>query len=381
MKHRIPAATFTLLLSGKSVLSKSDTVLYTELATKAASDVDIELLRRLYEQKFLHIKQKAKARVENKKRLVLAFHEVSREAFFATTGKVCDPTAAATDVGILDNSCLPNQFCIEDSASELGGVCAKVVVRKVDDQRDEAHIEGGRISVEDVGGGEVVAVGSMKQKTQVRDGSESNDKFGGDEYLAGVDWEGYDDGGYEDNRGLDFVDSKYRQNVSVELTDEDREVVVDGVKAFSGPKLLKPFSMQDSWKAAHILERSREGSQGYLPLVGGECNPGTIDGFVDVSILGCSSGHFCAKDSYSNLGGTCVNIGVTTDFHEGGKHRHLLTCAYLNGTSGEKCSGLHACGDLSSDFIANNVGCGSCNAYGACTGLSGTFLMSFYFSF
>ena len=171
MKLSIPAATFATLLAGKPVPSKSDTILYTELATKTGSDIDIELLRRSYEQKFRHLKQKAKARIESKKRLLLAFHEFSREAFLATTEKLCDPIAVATDLGILDNSCLPNQFCNEDSASELGGVCAKIVVRKI----DNPDVEGRGVNVEDAGEGVVAKgsrdgdiVGVMKQKTQVR---------------------------------------------------------------------------------------------------------------------------------------------------------------------------------------------------------------------
>eukprot|EP00956_Cyclotella_meneghiniana_P014688 scaffold22110_cov85-Cyclotella_meneghiniana.AAC.1 len=302
MKLGIPAATFATLLAGKTVPSKSDTILYTELATKTGSDIDIKLLRRSYKQKFHRLKQKAKARIESKKRLLLAFHEVSHEAFLATTGKLCDPTAA-TDLGILDDSCLPNQFCIEDSASELGGVCAKVVVPKADD--------------------------------------------------PDVEWRG---------------------------VDESVQGFGDGMKTVSGSKLLKPSTMHDIWKAGHILERSRAGSEVHSSLVSGECNPGTNDGYVDVGIFNrCSYGYFCTKDSSSNLGGTCVNIGSTADmslisrdFYEGGTHRHLLACDYLHGTSGEKCSGMMACVDLSPDFIANRIGCGSCNAYGACRAATST---------
>eukprot|EP00956_Cyclotella_meneghiniana_P034852 scaffold108757_cov60-Cyclotella_meneghiniana.AAC.6 len=391
MKLSIPATTFATLLAGKSVPSKSDTILYTELATKADSDIEIELLRRSYEQNSLRIKQKAKARIESKKRLLLAFHDVSREAFLATTGKLCDPTTA-TDLGVLDDSCHPDQFCIEDSASELGGVCAKVVVRKADNHQVEAHVEGGGVDVEDVGGEELLAKGSrsgdivgvMKQKTQVRDGSESKVQ-GGDEYMTAVDRGDFSNGGYKDSSYGDVdgsVNSKYHEYESVEPIDEGRQGVEDSVKTVSSSKLLKPASMQNIWKADHILERSRAGSEEYLSLVSGECNPGTNDGYVDVGIFnGCGgNGFFCSKDSSSNLGGTCVNIGSTADeslpsrdLFEGGNHRHLLTsCDYLNGTSGEKCSGLRACMGLSSDFIANNIGCGSCNGYGACRGLSAT---------
>eukprot|EP00956_Cyclotella_meneghiniana_P008961 scaffold12299_cov85-Cyclotella_meneghiniana.AAC.9 len=371
MKLSIPAATFATLLSGKSILSKSDTIFYTELATKS-DDIDIDALRRSYEQKSLHLKQKARARIENKKRLLLAFHEVSREAFLATTAKLCDPTAA-TDLGVLDNSCPPNQFCIDDSTSALGGVCAKVVVRKVGD-----HLGEDGVVTKSSRNGDIARV--MKQKTQVRDGLESEVNVGGDEYIYAVDEDEYYDRGYKDNHGL---------NVTIESNDSYvdvdgfvvREGIDDGVKTVSSPRLLKLSSMQDSWKAEHILERSRAGSEEYSSLVGGECNPGTNDRFVDVGIFnGCSNGYFCSKDSSSNLGGTCVNIArgtsdtflIPRDLFEGEKHRHLLTCDYLNGTSGEKCSGFRACGDLSPDFIANNIGCGSCNAFGACRGLSAT---------
>ena len=304
---------------------------------------------------------------------MLAFHEVSREAFLATTAKLCDPTAA-TDLGVLDNSCPPNQFCIDDSASALGGVCAKVVVRKVGD-----HLGEDGVVTKSSRNGDIARV--MKQKTQVRDGLESEVNVGGDEYIYAVDEDEYYDGGYKDNHGL---------NVTIESNDSYvdvdgfvvREGIEDGVKTVSSPRLLKLSSMQDSWKAEHILERSRAGSEEYSSLVGVECNPGTNDRFVDVGIFnGCSNGYFCSKDSSSNLGGTCVNIArgtsdtflIPRDLFEGEKHRHLLTCDYLNGTSGEKCSGFRACGDLSPDFIANNIGCGSCNAFGACRGLSGKF--------
>jgi hypothetical protein len=47
---------------------------------------------------------------------------------------------------------------------------------------------------------------------------------------------------------------------------------------------------------------------------------------------------------------------------------------YRNGTAGVKCYGSQACGGLTSSFILTNIGCGSCNAYAACTDMSGTFV-------
>ena len=47
---------------------------------------------------------------------------------------------------------------------------------------------------------------------------------------------------------------------------------------------------------------------------------------------------------------------------------------YTNGTSSVKCLGPRACHSLSASFIKNNIGCGSCNSYGACIGLTGEFL-------
>jgi hypothetical protein len=51
----------------------------------------------------------------------------------------------------------------------------------------------------------------------------------------------------------------------------------------------------------------------------------------------------------------------------------LTECTYLNGTAGIKCSGSQACVDLSSSFIINLIGCGSCNAFGSCSRISGKF--------
>ena len=266
----------------------------------------VDHVRLKVEQKYLQLIEMMKSKSSLKKLMLQGGSVIA-------TKKECKPTSASPDTGILN--CPINQVCIQDSASMLGGVCAKVV-----------H---GNASL-------------------------AQDKVGGDIMASGVV--------------------------------EDPDVVVGGnfvAEAQPGGKVLKPFAVKDKLNAERILKGSRAGLEEYLPSVSGECSPGTNDGFVDVGILnGCDVGDVCVQDPHSNIGGTCVNIGGTSDtsrisrdLFEGGKHRHLLTCDYLNGTSGEKCSGMLACGDLSSDFIANNIGCGSCNAFGACRSLTCKFLI------
>jgi len=391
MKHSIPAATFATLLSSKSVLSKSDTIFYTGLATKTDSEIEIELLRHSWEQKSLHFKQKAKQRVATKKRLLLAFHEASRETFLVTTGKLCDPTNIV-DVGIFN--CPINQFCIEDSGSSLGGVCAKVAHKSVDvAYAKEGKVEAvvGKGGMDGRGGGDKDTV-QMEPKAKVGvaeglDGTKNKVVIEGDKNMASTDGKLYNDEGrgYTNKLGGTAVSGSVGSNFDANVKPKGENPIndtddVDETEAGSGVKHLLPSTLKNKMKADRILKGRNSGRGEYLSLIDGECKLGTNGGYVDVGIFnGCSNGYLCAKDPYSNIGGTCVNIGDTadmlelsTDVFNGGKHRHLLVCNYLNGTSGEKCSGLSACGDLSPDFIANNIGCGSCNAFGACRGLTAT---------
>ena len=98
----------------------------------------------------------------------------------------------------------------------------------------------------------------------------------------------------------------------------------------------------------------------------------------DVGVLSCSDPQdVCVKSSKSSLGGFCLNSDIDLEAH--GHYveheRQLLStqsCTYANGTEGgEKCKGMHACKDLNESFIENYIGCGSCNGYGACWGISG----------
>eukprot|EP00956_Cyclotella_meneghiniana_P002835 scaffold3343_cov51-Cyclotella_meneghiniana.AAC.3 len=483
MKLNIPATAFATLLSGKPVLSKSDTILYTEAATKTDSEIKMELQKSLLEQK---------------KMLLKTFHQKAQESYLSTPAKTCDPTTTANH-GIL--GCPANQVCIGDPTSLLGGVCTEAVHETGDSSA--GYVDGSKTIF---GGNSYDEVYEMNERNEHVDGSVGSN-YGGNaiEMFEGVAYDGekgdvegikygdiggnngriksdagLSDGGVWSNNGEEVnmisdeygvsdsemvnhvrlkVEQKYLQlremmksksslkklmlqggsvvttkkeckptsaspdtgilncpinqvciqdsasmlggvcakvvhgNASlaqdevgediVAMVVEDQDVVVGGnfvAEAQPGGKALKPFAVKDKLNAERILKGSRAGLEEYLPSVSGECSPGTNDGFVDVGILnGCDVGHVCVRDPHSNIGGTCVNIGGTSDTSRisrglfgGVKHRHLLTCDYLNGTSGEKCSGMHACGDLSSDFIANNIGCGSCNAFGACRGLTAT---------
>eukprot|EP00956_Cyclotella_meneghiniana_P024088 scaffold48051_cov43-Cyclotella_meneghiniana.AAC.1 len=472
MKLSIPATAFATLLSGKPVLSKSDTILYTEAATKTDSEIKMELQKSLLEQK---------------KMLLKTFHDKAQEAYLATPAKTCDPTTTANH-GIL--VCPANQVCIGDPTSLLGGVCTEAVhktvntvgVKGAETESDSSagYVDGSKTIF---GGNSYDEVYEMNEPNEHVDGSVGSsygenaiEMFEGDanngekgvvDVIKYGDTGGNNvriksdagllDGGVRSNNGEEVnmisdedgvsdskmvdhvrlkVEQKYLQlremmksksslkklmlqggsvvttkkectptsaspdtgilncpinqvciqdsasmlgGVCVKVVHGNASLAQDKVaEAQPGGKALKPLAVKDKLNAELILKGSRAGLEEYLPSVSGECSPGTNDGFVDLGILnGCDVGHVCVRDPHANVGGTCVNIGGTSDtsrisrdLFEGGKHRHLLTCDYLNGTSGEKCSGMLACGDLSSDFIANNIGCGSCNAFGACRSLT-----------
>jgi hypothetical protein len=111
-----------------------------------------------------------------------------------------------------------------------------------------------------------------------------------------------------------------------------------------------------------------------------ECSPHP-DSFkttskVSLGILSrCSNPQdVCIKDLVSSVGGICALSSDDTipmiynDSHA--NHRQLLqtACTYKNGTGGgTKCQGWNACFGLDELFVDNNIGCGSCNGYGACS--------------
>lgn len=87
----------------------------------------------------------------------------------------------------------------------------------------------------------------------------------------------------------------------------------------------------------------------------------------------------CIKDAKSSFGGFCADPfssfdGVMSENMLIDRQRRLTACHYQNGTAGgTKCAGGRACDGLTELFIANSIGCGSCNGYGACQYISGKY--------
>ena len=326
MKSAIPASALSALFSPVQFLSAQKlhalSVVTNREEIRAKKDkIQMENERKLaWEKKSLHLKHRMKAKLDLKSKVG---HD---DWHLYTTEEECTPFAyfkgnsaskkyeSDVDVGILRGCDNPYHYCIEDTSSSLGGVCAQVI-------------------------------GTDREvKVARKDGPMAND--------------GVEEG-------------------------EDESVIREDMKRtdsahFKGTNKLKFMTVKEKLKAKHILEESNGVKDESPYLIGEECDLGKNPGFVDVGILNkCKqAGHVCIEDSSSSLGGLCVNIGSDKD--RGVVSSRILSaqidstaCTYNNGTAGEKCSGSQACGGLSDSFISNNIGCGSCNAYGACSGLTG----------
>jgi hypothetical protein len=70
------------------------------------------------------------------------------------------------------------------------------------------------------------------------------------------------------------------------------------------------LTVKDKLKAKHLLEKEKVGAG--AGLIGEECIPGTIEGYVDVRVLNpCQYlDHVCVSNPWSSLGGTCIGIGT-----------------------------------------------------------------------
>jgi hypothetical protein len=153
--------------------------------------------------------------------------------------------------------------------------------------------------------------------------------------------------------------------------------------------VIKLLTVKDKLKLEYLHKEKLEAGESTQ-----ECTPQSNGDFIVLGagiLSGCeNSSHGCVPDASSSQGGTCLDIEVTTSDVEGGfkgrdgSHRyladHLIDCVYRNGTAGFKCDEPGACGDLSETFIQNNIECGSCRAYGACTGLTGKFVTPYTLS-
>jgi hypothetical protein len=137
MKLTLPSATLTALLSSGVVLSKDQNIglATTESAkkdveaqvTKAKIQVDHDKVRDVdWNDTSMRLKEKLKAKSDLRKTMW------SRDLHLVKTEKDCKPTAgidelgkgALTDVGIF--GCVDSDICVKDSASLLGGLCARV---------------------------------------------------------------------------------------------------------------------------------------------------------------------------------------------------------------------------------------------------------------
>jgi hypothetical protein len=109
--------------------------------------------------------------------------------------------------------------------------------------------------------------------------------------------------------------------------------------------------------AQSILQSAKDGG-----TIGEECVPGINEGYVEIGGSNpCkNSDHVCLNDASSSLGGNCVE----PVFWGSGLNVKKQTCTFKDGSSGTKCDtkawGATACIGLSSDFIKNHIGCGSC---------------------
>jgi hypothetical protein len=231
---------------------------------------------------------------------------------------------------------LATHYCLEDLLSSTGGVCAEVV------SGDEAD------SSENVAGHAVEGVFLPGDLTKV----DSEDE----DFAVG---------------GTDVIGARVVGGDS----DADEDAVVNQIKVLH---LLTP---KDKLKLRHLLEEKFAGGSVE------ECTPQSNGDFiVDAGMLsGCkNSSHVCVPVASSSRGGSCLDFKLGTSDVERAKvkdregHRHLTECTYRNGTAGVKCQGSQACGGLSSSFISTNIGCGSCNSYAACTGMTGKFFSPKY---
>jgi hypothetical protein len=340
MKLSLPSFTITALIATGKVLSTAQNYAFVDAATaKAHRPKKKEVLKPKEKQKEERTLEEMRSILRNtiKAKTELRMKTVGlRGGHLRLTGRKCNPGVGKgesfTDVGVL--SCeLATHYCLEDLLSSTGGVCAEIV------SGDEAGLEkvadDADVPVEGVVSDDVAGVGS--------------------EDVASV------------VVGTDVTDAR----VVGKDSNVNEDVVMNQIKVL---RLLTP---KDKLKLQHLLEEKFAGGSVE------ECTPqSTGDFIVDAGILsGCkNSSHVCVSDTTSSQGGTCLDFKLDTSDVErvkvkgGERHRHLTECTYRNGTAGVKCKASQACGGLTSPFIATNIGCGSCNAYGACTDMTGKFV-------
>ena len=144
----------------------------------------------------------------------------------------------------------------------------------------------------------------------------------------------------------------------------------DGILQDESTRKLKLLTHGSQLMAQDIIEASPR--VGEPTLLGEECEPSTSKGYFDIGACSNTT-HVCVEDTSSLLGGTCVDIGQTSEFLT---EERLpagpgpIDCTYINGTKGKKCHGGQSCVRSNVD----NIGCGSCYGFRSCVGLTGKVL-------
>eukprot|EP00956_Cyclotella_meneghiniana_P000789 scaffold894_cov75-Cyclotella_meneghiniana.AAC.1 len=289
MKLSIPATAFATLLSGKPVLSKSDTTLYTEAATKTDSEIKMELQKSLLEQK---------------KMLLKTFHLKAQEAYLATPAKTCDPTTTANHGTLV---CPANQVCIGDPTSLLGGVCIEAVHEKVKSARD---VDGSKTNF---GGNSYGVVYEMNEPNEHMDGNVGSN-YGGNaiEMFEGVANDG-EKGDVDMIKYADIGGNNGRIKSEAGLLDGGVFENLDG-DGVSDSELVDHVRLKVEQKYLQLREMMKsKSSLKKLMLQGGsvvttkkECKPTSAS--PDTGILSCPINQVCIQDSASMLGGVCAKV-------------------------------------------------------------------------
>eukprot|EP00956_Cyclotella_meneghiniana_P035417 scaffold114696_cov23-Cyclotella_meneghiniana.AAC.1 len=269
MKLSIPATVFATLVSDKPVLSKSDTIIYTEAATKTDSEIKMELQKSLLEQK---------------KMLLKTFHDKAQEAYLATPAKTCDPTTTANH-GI--HVCPANQVCIGDPTSLLGGVCTEV-----ESNSSAGDADGSKTIFR---GNSYDEVYEMNEPNEHVDGSVGSN-YGGNaiEMFEGVDNDG-------EKGDVDMI--KYGNTGDNNGRIKSDTDLLDGGVWLNNGEEVNMISDEDGVSDSELVDHVRlKVEQKYLQL------REIMKSKSSLKKLMLQGGSVCIQDSVSMLGGVCAKV-------------------------------------------------------------------------
>lgn len=390
MKLSIPSAAITLLSSG-AILSKAQNYAYVKAATatearpksvtKNKAPKETVEVQGVLDDKALRLRKKLK----NK------FKLRGEGGYLATSAEECELDESAkgevnSELGT--PSCgSPTQFCIKDSFSSTGGVCAEVV-RPGFGLRDVIPGAGMGDAVADEGvalgdGNAAVEVGALRG---VHGFAEAGVRGTGVERAAEIVTTGAEGSvGVEDavrgvrsGRNVGIIEGVavvhgVRGLVELkEVADEAGSEIAGEKDIFGGVSVdggsqgwgmanrqLKLLSLSDKLKASHLHEKRQRKLEGDSSSGDGEeCIPLSNHDYTDIGVLNeCGDGLMCVANAFSSRGGNCVSIGHDKHnaIHVGsGDLVNFIPCTIqtkVNGQdieySGHKCLGPYACQGLS----------------------------------